>query len=241
MKRFVIGDIHGTYKALKQCIEKSGIDKENDLLICLGDVADSYPEVPECFNELLEFKNLVYIMGNHDYWMLTEAGSTYKPPIWLNQGGQATVDAYNGRNAELLDHLAFLRSVPYCHITEDNILFVHGGYPYHRTDIFKDNHELMWNRDLLSDAMAGYDKEMLKLNQFNEVYIGHTATQAIYKHWTISSEFELDPDKPINVHNLWNMDTGAGWSGRLSMMDIDSKEIFQSDNVLSLYPNARGR
>lgn len=30
MKTFVMGDIHGAYKALIQCIERSGFDKEKD-------------------------------------------------------------------------------------------------------------------------------------------------------------------------------------------------------------------
>lgn len=67
---FAVGDIHGGYKALKQVIERSGINKETDTLICLGDVADGWSEVPECFEELLTFQNLIYIIGNHDAWML---------------------------------------------------------------------------------------------------------------------------------------------------------------------------
>jgi len=37
------------------------------------------------------------------------------------------------------------------------------------------------------------------------------------------------------------MDTGAGWSGVLSMMNIDTKEIFTSDHVDTLYPGITGR
>jgi serine/threonine protein phosphatase 1 len=37
------------------------------------------------------------------------------------------------------------------------------------------------------------------------------------------------------------MDTGAGWTGCLSMMNIDNGEIYTSDNVTDLYPNETGR
>jgi serine/threonine protein phosphatase 1 len=37
------------------------------------------------------------------------------------------------------------------------------------------------------------------------------------------------------------MDTGAGWDGCLSIMDINSKEFFTSDPVPSLYPEDSGR
>jgi len=39
-KTFVIGDIHGGYKALLQCFARSGFDYKKDKLICLGDITD---------------------------------------------------------------------------------------------------------------------------------------------------------------------------------------------------------
>jgi serine/threonine protein phosphatase 1 len=41
--------------------------------------------------------------------------------------------------------------------------------------------------------------------------------------------------------NVWNMDTGAAFTGRLSVMDVDTKEFFQSDVVQGLYPGETGR
>ena len=70
MKKFVIGDIHGSRKALVQCLERSGFDKENDLLITLGDVVDGWAESYEVVEELLTIKNRVDIAGNHDKWFL---------------------------------------------------------------------------------------------------------------------------------------------------------------------------
>jgi predicted phosphodiesterase len=40
MNIFVIGDIHAEYQKLEEVIKKSNIDKENDMLITLGDVVD---------------------------------------------------------------------------------------------------------------------------------------------------------------------------------------------------------
>ena len=36
-------------------------------------------------------------------------------------------------------------------------------------------------------------------------------------------------------HNVWNLDTGAGFNGRVTMMDIDTKIFWQSDPIPSLY------
>ena len=65
---FVIGDIHGSYRALLQCLEKSRFNYQNDTLICLGDVADGWPETSQAIEELLRIENLIYVMGNHDFW-----------------------------------------------------------------------------------------------------------------------------------------------------------------------------
>lgn len=66
MERFVTGDVHGNYKALLQCLERSGFNKEKDQLIQLGDVVDGFSEVYECVEELLSIKNLIALKGNHD-------------------------------------------------------------------------------------------------------------------------------------------------------------------------------
>jgi len=48
-------------------------------------------------------------------------------------------------------------------------------------------------------------------------------------------------NKPTNFANVWNVDTGAAFRGKLSMLDVDSKEIWQSEAVFKLYPNEFGR
>ena len=41
--------------------------------------------------------------------------------------------------------------------------------------------------------------------------------------------------------NVWDLDTGGGWGGKLTIMDIDSHEYWQSDLVPDLYPHIQGR
>ena len=65
-RSFVLGDIHGAYKALMECFEKADFNYKDDVLICLGDVCDGWPEVNKSIDELLKIDNMVYIVGNHD-------------------------------------------------------------------------------------------------------------------------------------------------------------------------------
>ncbi|MDQ3290959.1 MAG: hypothetical protein M3Q05_06675, partial [Bacteroidota bacterium] len=47
--------------------------------------------------------------------------------------------------------------------------------------------------------------------------------------------------QPLQMGNVILMDTGAAFTGCLSIMDIDSKEVRQSDPLMELYPDERGR
>ena len=53
VRTFAMGDVHGAYKALEQCLERSSFDKDKDTLIQLGDVADGFEHVYDCVEELL--------------------------------------------------------------------------------------------------------------------------------------------------------------------------------------------
>lgn len=39
----------------------------------------------------------------------------------------------------------------------------------------------------------------------------------------------------MNSGVIWNVDTGAGGKGKLSFMDVDTKEVWQSDCSIDLY------
>ena len=95
-RTLVIGDIHGAYKALLQCFERSGFDYEKDRLIVLGDVCDGYAEVKQCIDVLLKIKHCDFIIGNHDLWTLDWTKWGYKQEIWTSQGGDQTIASYDG-------------------------------------------------------------------------------------------------------------------------------------------------
>jgi serine/threonine protein phosphatase 1 len=223
-RTFVVGDIHGAYKALMQCLQRSNFDYENDHLISLGDVADGWPETKACIDELLKIRNLTYILGNHDFWTLEWMENNLVDPIWYDQGGKATMDSYSGEVPH--QHLQFLKhAFPY--FISDNRLFVHAGiqpeYPIEEQTI----QTLMWSRDLAKLAYQRFlESSTNSITMYNEVYIGHTPVPFSY---------------PIKGSEVWMMDTGAGWSGVLSMMEVNSKEVFTSDEVPSLYPGITGR
>lgn len=223
-RTFVIGDIHGACRALQQCLKRSGFDYEKDHLISLGDVCDGWPETRQAIEELMRVKNLTYIFGNHDFWTLEWMRYGHADEVWREQGGDATVNSFKGTSFE--KHQAFLEgALPY-HIA-DNKLFVHAGIDPLRPIPQQSLQVFLWDRNLSRIALDLYYKGIhSKHTEYDEVYLGHTPVPF---------------QKPIQSGEIWLMDTGAGWSGVLSMLDIHTKEVFTSDPVPLLYPGVEGR
>lgn len=224
MQTFVMGDIHGAHRALVQCLKRAQFDYEKDRLIVLGDVCDGWPETRQAIDELLKVSHLIYILGNHDYWTLEWMNYNDQKPLWTKQGGAATLSSYNYQPLE--KHRQFLsEALPYFIL--NNKLFVHGGFNPNQPLEEQPVEELIWHRDLAYAALDFYYKGIdMKLTPFDEVYLGHTP---------------IPFDEPLHSCGIWLMDTGAGWSGVLSMMNIETKEIFTSDAVPSLYPEVPPR
>ncbi|UII28470.1 metallophosphoesterase [Fulvivirga maritima] len=227
MRRFVIGDIHGAYKALIQCLQKAHFSYEEDHLICLGDVCDGWPETNLALEELLKIKNLTLVKGNHDFWAEEWARTNEPDSLWLNQGGAATVNSYPDGMPKA--HYNLLKKA-FLYYLEDNKLFVHAGIEPGIPLEAQGSNIFLWDRSLFKIAFDAYqNNNEQQLSAFEEIYIGHTPIH------------NYDLFHPIKACEVWCMDTGAGWNGVLSLMDIDSKETFISDRVDTMYPKGSGR
>lgn len=222
-KTFVVGDIHGAYRALIQCLEKASFDYSNDHLICLGDVCDGWPETKQCIDELLKMKHVTYVLGNHDTWFLNWMKTGEVEPVWFKQGGQATIESYGGDNIPLT-HIAFLETA-FDYFLLDNKLFVHAGINPDVSLAEQRRETFFWDRSFYHLVSSSF-KPNEKFTIYEEVFIGHTPVNA---------------PAPVQCGEVWLMDTGAGWSGVLSLMDVNEKKVFVSDNVPSLYPGTAGR
>lgn len=261
MRRFTVGDVHGNHKALKQVLEKSGFDKENDQLITLGDIVDGWHEVYECVEELLTIKNRIDIHGNHDNWFLEWLKSGSHPDGW-RQGGEGTLKSYTknlgyGYSEKLSGFISgmhpmdipethrdfFYNQIPYYRDGVDNI-FVHGGFNRHFLIEEQPAYILWWDRDLLYAAMAtsGVNVEpckdrILKFHDksINRIFVGHTATT----YWKGKDNKPINT--PIFTDRIIDIDTGAGWYDKLTIMNVDTLEYWQSDMASDLYPGMKGR
>jgi serine/threonine protein phosphatase 1 len=240
MRTLVIGDIHGGLRAVHQILERAKVSP-NDKLIFLGDYVDGWSQSPEVIDLLISMKkshNIICIRGNHDDLLLEWLKNGTDNPQWHQHGGEATIAAYQTRNTETLKtHIIFLESLEDFHLDEQNRLFIHAGFTNMNGVDFEYFPKLFyWDRTLWETALA-LDKNMKitdvtypkRFTLYNEIFIGHTPVSRIGK------------TTPVQMANVWNVDTGAAFRGPLTIMDVDSKAYWQSENLDILYPNEKGR
>ncbi|NNF30054.1 MAG: serine/threonine protein phosphatase, partial [Flavobacteriaceae bacterium] len=212
-----------------------------DLFIFVGDYVDGWSENAETVSFLLKFSEeyqCIFLRGNHDDLVYDFLKKNDEKPMWLAHGGQASKDSYAKLSSRELDqHIEFFESLQNYFIDDKNRLYLHAGF----TNMHGPQHEfypnlVYWDRTLWEMACSldpeisqdnRYYPKRLKL--FNEIYIGHTPVT------------RLGETIPIRKANVWNVDTGAAFKGPLSIIDVDSKNIWQSDPVWTLYPLEKGR
>lgn len=226
MRTLVIGDIHGAYKALLQALRRASFDARKDRLIVLGDVVDGWSQSREVMDFLIEAFDSnpenVYLRGNHDAWCedwMRSMGATQNP-AWVRQGGQATLESFDHDPAHptLREYFRLVRN----YFEEDGMLFVHAGadprFPadkHHAMD-------LLWDRSLWTRTWLTVSDEQWV---YRTIFVGHTA----------------HTEDGLWRGRVCNLDTGCGWYGHLTVMDLETQETFTSDPVQNLYPDEKGR
>ncbi|SHF80816.1 serine/threonine protein phosphatase 1 [Flavobacterium fluvii] len=240
MRTLVIGDIHGGLRALHQIMERANVTPK-DTLIFLGDYVDGWSQSPQVIDYLIELKtthNCICILGNHDELVLEWLEKSKENLTWYNHGGESTVLAYSKVDRKTIKrHIEFLKTLKNYHLDEQNRLFIHAGFTNMNGVDFEYFPKLFyWDRSLWETALA-LDKTIKtdhvfypkRFTLYKEIYIGHTPVSRINK--TV----------PVQMANVWNVDTGAAFKGPLTMMDVDTKEFWQSEPLPRLYPNEKGR
>lgn len=240
MPIYAIGDIHGGLKALLQVLNKAEV-KEDDTLIFVGDYVDGWSESAQVIAFLLQLSKkikCIFIKGNHDVWCEKWLQTGDVDPIWYMHGGKETMDSYASfSEVEKKEHLDFFQKMPLYYLDNENRLFIHAGFTSQHgvtREVFEDTFyfdRTLWEMALVMDKTIKTDALIFpnRLKHYKEIFIGHTPT----------TNFGFT--EPTQAANVWNVDTGAAFKGKISVMDIDTKVFHQSDALPSLYPHEKGR
>jgi serine/threonine protein phosphatase 1 len=242
-RTLVIGDIHGGLRALHQIIERAEVTT-TDTLIFLGDYVDGWSQSPQVIDYLIELskkQSCIFIRGNHDELVLDwleNQNENIDEGMWYKHGGEATVTAYFKISEEKKKvHIEFLKSLQNYYLDEHNRLFIHAGFTNMNGVLYEYFPKLFyWDRTLWETALA-LDETIEKTSDFyprrfllyKEIYIGHTPVT------------RFGATIPVKKACVWNLDTGAAFKGPLTIMDVNSKEFWQSEPLNNLYFDEKGR
>ncbi|RAJ06574.1 serine/threonine protein phosphatase 1 [Chitinophaga skermanii] len=239
-RTIVFGDIHGGLKALEDLMKKvqPTID---DKFIFLGDYVDGWSQSAQVIRYLIAFEkqyNSIFIRGNHDTWCLGWLNGELPNEIWTFNGGAETLQSYMYISTEeRQEHLAFFQHMRNFYIDDENRLFIHAGFSsMHGPHKEHYSSNYSWDRTLWELALS-FDRNIpedsvfypKRLKLYKEIFIGHTPTT------------NYDVNEPMNANIVWNVDTGAAFRGKISALDINSKQFWQSEPVHTYYPNELGR
>ncbi|HEY5593266.1 MAG TPA: hypothetical protein VIK55_19900 [Paludibacter sp.] len=97
--------------------------------------------------------------------------------------------------------------------------------------------------DLKNDT---YEEAVRTRKIFDEIKTRAQNNEKIFEHEKnffckgvlLSKVGNTTPQKNCNV---WNLDTGGGWEGKITIMNVDNEEFWQSDKCSNLYPEIAGR
>ncbi len=206
-RTIAIGDIHGHLAALDAIITAIQ-PRPDDTLVLLGDYVDRGPDskgVLERVIELSERLHVVAVKGNHEEMMLTAREGEQNLLFWVQCGGDAALQSYGqAKDVSLIprEHFQFLAGLPLLHET-DTHFFIHANYaPNWRLDQH-DTKTALW---LSLDDLPGphYSRKT--------AILGHTPQK---KHLV------------LDLGYLKCIDTGCGYGGLLTALDVGSGQIWQ--------------
>ena len=226
-----IGDIHGSYtklaNLLRHCADFCG--HNNPRFVFLGDYVDRGKRSREVVTLLIEAQRarpgqVVCLRGNHED-MLIAAANRQDEPMWLYNGGDATLRSYGVESAEDIpaEHLAWFDRLPLSSHDERRF-FVHAG--------IMPGIPLAQQRE---DVMLWIREPFLSDQNDHGLYVvhGHTPTTT---------------GIPELCHNRLNLDTYAWYGNPLFAAVFDERRVgplafIADDGTVSAAPpiNARER
>jgi len=200
---FIVGDLHGCYNRLMTQLDELKFDRQQDLLISVGDLIDRGPQNLECLDLIME-KWFSCVRGNHEQ-MAIDALSGRNVNLWFHNGG----DWFNrlDYDQEILAKalIAKAESLPCVIELKTNgktVVIAHADYPDDSYGFDKpiDLNDVVWSRERFSGIG---DDDNYAINGADAFYFGHTPIQ---RKWS-----------PFNLNYI---DTGAVFGGILTIVQV---------------------
>lgn len=194
--RYLISDIHGCYEEYRELLEKIHFS-QNDTLYVLGDAMDRGPEPIRVIQDLMMRENAVYLVGNHDYMMLSclkklaveiteencETHLTSEDLLnyfyWIQDGGRITSDQFRTlpreEQQDILDYVSDAGIYEVLKERGDELVLVHAGIRDFREEKELDDYDFFDFIYERTDYSRRYYQDPHKI-----LVTGHTPTLLIH-------------------------------------------------------------
>ena len=218
---YVMSDLHGCYDLYIKMLEKINFS-DTDTLYILGDVIDRGNEGIEILLDMMKRKNIIPLLGNHDYTALTLLKKLKKKATkelldifkaWLSDGGITTYQKYkvlsDKEKADIISYLDCFSIFEELEV-QGRKFFMSHTVPSRELMLDFDN--INWQELIIGECE--YDKVY-----FEDKYIitGHTPT-ALIDH--------TSRGKILEYNNHIAIDCGAFFTGILGCICLDTMEKF---------------
>jgi serine/threonine protein phosphatase 1 len=204
---YVIGDIHGCLAPLRALMAQLSLRK-NDELLFIGDYIDRGPDSKGVVDYVLELRKshpgrVTCLMGNHE-WMLINYLDGGDRDLWLQNGGQATLDSYGGEEKIPYAHQEFFYSLAPFHRTDD-FLFVHAGIRPGIPLEAQSTEDLLWIRGEFYRYPGRFEQTIV---------FGHTPLREV-----------------LNMEDRVGIDTGCVYGGKLTCLVLPGRDFVQVNGI----------
>ncbi|MFH8134750.1 metallophosphoesterase [Pantoea osteomyelitidis] len=200
---WVVGDLHGCRSQLDALLLAHGFDKQQDLLVAVGDLIDRGPDSLGCL-QLLQEPWFRSVRGNHEE-MALDALAGHEPMRWVMNGGAwfwqlKGVALISARHA--LKRCEEMPLVLHLQLSSGIVVVAHADYPsdHYAWGQEVDWHRVIWNRERITRYQQGDREEITGADAF---FFGHTPLE-----------------KQFDVANQHYIDTGAVFGNRLTMVQV---------------------
>ncbi len=207
-RTIAIGDIHGCATAFDALLQEI-TPASSDTIVTLGDYIDRGPASRDVLERLMRLSNeceLIPLLGNHEVMLLIAREHDEQLDFWLNCGGRETLESYGGAlDAMPPSHLEFLEQCGASYETSTH-LFLHANYDAELPLEDQNEHTLFWKH---------LTTEMPKPHVSGRIaVVGHTPQ--------VTGEI-------LDVGHLICIDTFCYGNGRLTALDVDTRQLWQVD------------
>ena len=221
-----MSDLHGCYDKYKEMLKKINLN-ENDILYILGDIVDRGDGGIKILIDIMNRKNIVPLLGNHDYVafsVLKHLSKKIKPDWWdeirsdwIKDGGDVTEKAFmeldENEQKTVLDFITNFDVYETVNVGENKFLLSHAGIDNYENGKVFGEYELY---DFITGRMD-YDKVYSE-----DFYLvsGHTPTELIDENYA---------GKIYKKNNHIAVDCGAVFGYPLGCICLDNMQEFYVD------------